>query len=200
MINFGGNQRDNYSSGIQIPVYVPALGLAGGYLRYLYDTYRRREEILQALDDIKEEVYDPDYRFYPDPKGPSFWQAKGVDKSFSQAKTPEEKEFESQMKERKEIGSRVRHYYLFEILKRVGLLLLSPLLAAAVWLFLTQVGFQSQAQTSLYVLGAVSFTIGLITEEAVGYVTRAVSKLLGLGEPYKSPPRSPPKSGGAGIK
>jgi len=36
IINVGGTSRDNYSSGLQIPFYVFAFGIAGGYLRYLY--------------------------------------------------------------------------------------------------------------------------------------------------------------------
>jgi len=36
VINVGGSKSNNYSSGLQIPFYVFALGMAGGYLRYLY--------------------------------------------------------------------------------------------------------------------------------------------------------------------
>ena len=41
MINFGGDAITNYRSGIQIPFYVIAFGLIGGYLRYLTKTFRR---------------------------------------------------------------------------------------------------------------------------------------------------------------
>ncbi len=36
MINLGGTSLNKYSDGIQIPLYVLVLGVAGGYLRYLY--------------------------------------------------------------------------------------------------------------------------------------------------------------------
>jgi len=36
VVNVGGSQTDNYSKGLQIPFYVVVLGIAGGYLRYLY--------------------------------------------------------------------------------------------------------------------------------------------------------------------
>jgi hypothetical protein len=43
IINIGGTSRDNYSSGLQIPFYVFAFGIAGGYLRYLYKAAYKSE-------------------------------------------------------------------------------------------------------------------------------------------------------------
>jgi hypothetical protein len=182
MVNFGGSQRDNYANGIQIPVYALGLGLAGGYLRYLRDTFRNTKYIIQELDEIKEEVLSDGYLFYPDPK-PSkerhFWRTKRADEEVKQAMRAEsdEERIEREKTERqfKEIGVRQRHYYLFEILKRVGLVLLSPILTSAVWLFLNQLGFQNQS----IVLGAVSFSIGLVTEEAVNFIIRSATKIFG---------------------
>jgi hypothetical protein len=182
MINAGGSQRDNYAGGIQIPVYALALGLAGGYLRYLYDTWRNRYEIIGELDKIKNEVFDSDHNFYPEkPKRePTIFT--GVREYFVGKPTePDETErekFENERKNLKEIGRRQRHFYLFEVLKRVGLVLLSPLLASAMWLFLSQVGFQNQN----IVLGAVSFSIGLVTEEAVKSIIKLATRIFGAVE------------------
>jgi len=38
IINVGGNPRNNYSEGIQIPIFVLVFGLIGGYLRFLRKT------------------------------------------------------------------------------------------------------------------------------------------------------------------
>ena len=38
VVNIGGNQRDGYQDGIQIPIVVVVFGIVGGYLRYLYKT------------------------------------------------------------------------------------------------------------------------------------------------------------------
>jgi len=40
VINIGGYSNDGYAAGIQIPIYVLIFGIAGGYLKYLYDTYK----------------------------------------------------------------------------------------------------------------------------------------------------------------
>ena len=39
VINFGGTADDNYSSGVQVPTYILIFGIAGGYIRYLYDKW-----------------------------------------------------------------------------------------------------------------------------------------------------------------
>src|SRR5205823_194975 len=52
-INVGGTQRDNYSEGIQIPVYVAVFGIIGGYLRHLYDVTKYvqvRKELDEQVD------------------------------------------------------------------------------------------------------------------------------------------------------
>jgi hypothetical protein len=74
MINAGGSQRDNYANGIQIPVYAIALGLAGGYLRYLYDTWRNREAITGELDAIKKEVRTINFILKSPKENPLFLQ------------------------------------------------------------------------------------------------------------------------------
>jgi hypothetical protein len=60
MVNFGGDATTNYQSGIQIPFYVIAFGLIGGYLRYLIKTFRRGggdtgiDHQKALFDDLKE--------------------------------------------------------------------------------------------------------------------------------------------------
>ena len=39
VINFGGTEADNFSSGVQVPIYILIFGIAGGYIRYLYDKW-----------------------------------------------------------------------------------------------------------------------------------------------------------------
>ena len=57
IINVGGNQRNNYEDGIEIPVYVVVFGIIGGYLRYLYETAtNRRNETLKEFNRIEREV------------------------------------------------------------------------------------------------------------------------------------------------
>ena len=68
----------------------------------------------------------------------------------------------------------VPHENLFEMLKQLTFLFLSPLLAIAVWLVLRQGGV-----TSVLTLSAVSFVIGLVTDEAVSSLIRFVTEALG---------------------
>jgi hypothetical protein len=200
MINFGGNQHDNYAKGIQIPVYAPALGLAGGYLRYLYDNLdekRGRTKILGDLDEIKKEVLRDGYKFYPEKskRQPTcftkikwFFIGKPIDPPDEISKARKERE----EKTRKEVGSRQRHYYLFEVLKRLGLILLSPILASATWLILNQVGFGNQS----VVLGAVCFSIGLVTDEAVEGLTKYAKRIFGVVEKAGTPKTDTSKTPG----
>jgi hypothetical protein len=213
MINAGGSQRDNYAGGIQIPVYAATLGLAGGYLRYLYDTWRNRKAIRDELDEIKEKVYAPDHKFYPEKKKTKreptmltkrWHKVVGKPIELDEAKRgwfliafqkilpsnlfsvvtfvipllTKREEYENERKNHIEVSHRQRHYYLFEVLKRVGLVLLSPLLASAIWLFLSQVVVQNQT----IVLGAVSFSIGLVTEEAVKSIIKLATRIFGAAE------------------
>ena len=41
-MNVGGNPGNNFGSGIQVPIYILIFGIAGGYIRYLYDIYNAR--------------------------------------------------------------------------------------------------------------------------------------------------------------
>jgi hypothetical protein len=173
VINFGGNQRNNYADGIQIPVYVMALGLAGGYLRFLYETATKREVIMFRYRIIEKNVFDmKDDELFPkiDKENVfiNIFYYLGLKKKTGLRDNPDQYTVLMQRIRRDEIYSQKRHFYLFEILKRLGLVLLSPILASAVWFFLVQLGVRGQ--TGIFVLGAVSFAVGLVTDEAVQFV------------------------------
>jgi hypothetical protein len=51
MVNIGGNPRTNYEDGIQIPINVIIFGIAGGYLRYLYQTANFIKNNKQLIED-----------------------------------------------------------------------------------------------------------------------------------------------------
>ena len=34
-----GQKTNNFSSGVQVPIYILIFGIAGGYIRYLYDKW-----------------------------------------------------------------------------------------------------------------------------------------------------------------
>ncbi len=59
------------------------------------------------------------------------------------------------------------------------------MLAIATWFLLVQTGFQDQAngnngQTGVFILAAVSFTVGLVTNEIVQYLIDFVKKRFGI--------------------
>ena len=67
---------------------------------------------------------------------------------------------------------------------RIALLFLSPLLAIATWFLLNQAGLEghqngTQGQSGIFILAAVSFTVGLVTNEVVQYLSNFVKKRLG---------------------
>jgi hypothetical protein len=67
----------------------------------------------------------------------------------------------------------------------IALIFLSPILAVAVWFVLAQLGIQGQqqnasGQTGIFVLSAVSFTIGLVTDEAISYLINFIRDRLGM--------------------
>jgi hypothetical protein len=176
VLNVGGTQETNYTSGIQIPVYVIVFGLLGGYLRYLYETATTaRENIEEEYKKIDEFVnsYTPQ-RLNEVDTIPS-----GFDRTFRKGyvKRIEEMKKNNQLdplKIQKYILKRSveRRYLLFNSLKNLALLLLAPLLAAAIWFLLVQAGIEDQpditrGQTGIFILATISFTIGLVTNESI---------------------------------
>jgi hypothetical protein len=65
-------------------------------------------------------------------------------------------------------------------LEDIALLFLAPLLAIAIWFLLDQMGIQGQ--DAIQTIAVVSFTIGLITEEAVQALIKFSKSVLGVKE------------------
>lgn len=89
------------------------------------------------------------------------------------------------------------------------MIFLSPILAIGVWFILAQLGIQGQqqgvqGQTGIFVLAAVSFTIvsftiGLVTEEAVEYlISFAKERLGGAQQTNSGTKRSSDQDAGSG--
>ena len=70
-----------------------------------------------------------------------------------------------------------QRWLLYQSLEDIALLLLSPLLAIAVWLLLVQGGVQDQTGTPM--LAVISFTTGLVTHDVIQSLIRFVSSKLG---------------------
>ncbi|HEX7033990.1 MAG TPA: hypothetical protein VF172_13410 [Nitrososphaera sp.] len=121
VVNIGGDSTDMYAHGIQIPANIVVFGVAGGYLRFLYNTAR------------------PDSR--PDVNSKSTF-----DRSMADLAT----------------------------------FFLAPLLAMALWLALSRGTADAEG---IYVMAAISFTVGLITDEVVRTLTRFAGKVTGSSAP-----------------
>jgi F5/8 type C domain len=48
VMNIGGSSENGFKSGIQIPTYILVFGIAGGYIRYLYDKYEGRRGLISV--------------------------------------------------------------------------------------------------------------------------------------------------------
>jgi hypothetical protein len=58
VINMGGSiQNGDISGGVQIPIYIIIFGIAGGYLRYLYDTAKNWKDDLKQRDGLTEDSH-----------------------------------------------------------------------------------------------------------------------------------------------
>jgi hypothetical protein len=132
VIHVGGTQNNNYATGLNIPFYVIGLGILGGYLRYLYDTYEKVHEKVHEEGDKK---------------------TKRKPKGYEEIKPAQ---------------------FLHNTFGELAEVLLSPLLAIAVWFILSQ----GSAYANTYVLAAVSFVVGLIANEVIdGLVSFAGARL-----------------------
>ena len=100
---------------------------------------------------------------------------------FDEKEIKSSKKKEDPIKERRERIE--RRFWLFYSLNNVALVLLSPLLAIAVWFVLVQQGIEGnqgvQGQTGIFLLAAISFTIGLVTDEVIRMLIRFTSDRLG---------------------
>lgn len=134
IINVGGSQEDNYTGGIPIPTYVVILGLAGGYLRYLYGL----RYFFGAW--LKDGGYEDVEKYWGD------------------------------------LNFMDNMSFLRHSLRSLSLFFLAPLLAVSVWFILFQAG-----TTGKFAIAAVSFSIGLITEEAIQFLISFARKIFGDG-------------------
>ena len=55
-VNIGGNWKNNFSSGVVIPIYVLILGLIGGYLRYLHKAATKEKVFSRVYVDKTKEI------------------------------------------------------------------------------------------------------------------------------------------------
>ncbi len=128
MINFGGNPPYYCGTGIQVPVNILVFGIAGGYLRYLWDTARLREKMQEVM--------------------------------------------------KKNTQHTIARTWLFYVsLHDLALFILAPLLAIVVWFVLSASG-----ATGLLTIAAVSFTVGLVTEEIIQTLIRFTTSVLRAAE------------------
>jgi hypothetical protein len=128
MINFGGQPPYYCGTGIQVPVNIIVFGIAGGYLRYLWDTARLREKMQEVMKKNSQNAITRTWLFYVS-------------------------------------------------LHDLALFLLSPLLAIVVWFVLSTSG-----ATGLFTIAAVSFTVGLVTEEIIHTLIRFTTSVLRAAE------------------
>jgi hypothetical protein len=78
---------------------------------------------------------------------------------------------------------KTRRLFVSNNLQALGLIFLSPILAIVVWFILAQIGIQERddtlsGQTGIFLIAAVSFGVGLITEEVVQYIVRFTGERL----------------------
>jgi hypothetical protein len=201
IINVGGNQRNNYADGLSIPVYVIVFGAAGGYLRYLYETAtthtkETREEFSRIRNRITPQFYEDIWEFKQLPLSQRIASRFRKNRTTTQKLTTTssasvtEQEEEKRRKEKihklteHEVLKEKRKYYLFSSLRNLSLLFLSPLLAIAAWFLLLQAGIRDEqsitGQAGIFLIGAVSFTVGLVTDEVVQLLITSTNRILGL--------------------
>jgi hypothetical protein len=176
VINIGGHQENYYAQGIQIPVYVIIFGLIGGYIRYLYknshlqittsELDRIKKEILYSEGKRKLEVLKKHHVGLNDDAIKNFMdQNPGVDKKTAALHI-------LIIRER-------RKFAFYQSLKDITLFMLSPLLAIAVWFFLSQ-GVEG-GTVEPYLIAIVSFSVGLITEQVIEALKQFSSNIMVKG-------------------
>lgn len=198
VINIGGTQDNNYSNGIQIPVYVFVLGLWGGYLRYLYETAttvrktleresKRIEDHVDNLEDERiEEMEITVGRFEHIPR----------ETRLALVASPGDDAAREEKRRAKRYVMKIRlerRSNLFQSLKNLALLLLAPLLSMAIWLLLVQAGVgdtsqeEDENQSGLFILAAISITVGLVTNEAIQLLVNFAKDRFGRVEEEAAP-------------
>jgi hypothetical protein len=84
-----------------------------------------------------------------------------------------------------DIDSRRRSFY--RSLEDLSLLFLSPLLAIAIWFVLSQ-WTPTQGRNNVYILAAVSFTVGLVTDEIVQFLIKLTESILRVAQKEEEKP------------
>ena len=84
-----------------------------------------------------------------------------------------------------DIDSRRRSFY--RSLEDLSLLFLSPLLAIAIWFVLSQ-WTPTQGRNNVYILAAVSFTVGLVTDEIVQFLIKLTQSILRVAQKEEEKP------------
>ena len=85
-----------------------------------------------------------------------------------------------------ETGSR-RKLSFYQSLEDLSLLFLSPLLAVAIWFVLSQ-WTPTQGGNNFYILAAVSFTVGLVTDEIVQFLIKLTESVLRVAQKEEEKP------------
>jgi hypothetical protein len=215
MLNVGGSQHNNYSSGIQIPIFVVVFGIIGGYLRFLYERATvHTEKMTNSFDKLEIKIAEDNlstrkFKEYLElPISYRLKKASGNLKRLLYNKNKNqhnnhsiEIQIESDMEKeillsKNQFRKRQRQkIYLDESLRNLSLLLLSPLLAICTWFLLVQIGLQDQqndnGRTGIFILAVVSFSVGLVTNEIVQYLMDFVKKRF---EPSSSARKSKNKN------
>lgn len=151
VINVGGDVRDNYSSGIQIPVFVFIFGMLGGYLRFLQVTAKKW--LRDALKSALLQKYNEEETAKKIPGILHDAYEKGIfDESLTRVL------FNRSMKD-------------------LALLIVSPLLAVAIYFILVQAGIDDA--NDFPTIAAVSFGVGLVTDTAIKRLQDFVGGTLG---------------------
>jgi hypothetical protein len=182
IMHIGGHSNDNYSTGLQIPIYILIGGVFGGYLRFFYYTsnpWMKKEVFLQLTPLVK--TYDkveiegreiiPE-RIIPTKKTDD---EKIVPYTDSEIEEMEDKQKEN-IKEQKydELTKRANQGIFEPILVRtainrimsdLALLFIAPVLAIMVYFLLLQGGLDVIDDMWTFVLA--SFTAGIFTENVI---------------------------------
>jgi hypothetical protein len=160
MINIGGDALSNYESGIQVPVDIVIFGIAGGYLRYLWQTAEKVKEIGgRRMLAVKGEGEKESAALPTTANNPNEGSATKTEHK-SEVQVPH--------------ALREAPETFYEALRDIALFFLAPLLAIAVWLVLLQGG-----TTSIYTLAAISFAVGLVTREVIEAIISFAGRVLG---------------------
>ena len=172
VVNIGGMRNPisdpvitSYEGGIQIPVYVVLFGIAGGYLRYLYEIARLnlKDRQLERSEKKQHDLLSERIQMLRKDKEP--------DKQKTEAKIRKlETDNEAALR------NDMRRLLFYRSIKDLATLFLSPLLALVMYFILVQ---WAPTQSSVYILAVVSFGTGLVTDEIVRLLIRIVQSIIG---------------------